>query len=193
MKMSKKDQLYLMVVVPLALLLAYGFVWVKPQIRERKRLEAAEKQLGDRHSLLVRQRQLKVEHDELVYKLTEAERESEPLTGYNGKSVVVAGSTGGFRQLHESMQSYGIRLISAEAVAPEAGKLVEGGVEDTLIKSGVERPRSWNMTLDANFDAMLKLLEECSGNRCSVVTVELSMRPGGSESKTTYWTLRTCL
>jgi hypothetical protein len=66
-------------------------------------------------------------------------------------------------------------------------------VADILRKTGSPHPKTWDVTVEASYEALLRLLDDCATNPLPVVPLTLQMRPGLDDNPMTFWTLRVCL
>lgn len=190
MSLTIKDPLLMSVLLPVLVVAAYGFLWIRPTLKEQARLDASLRTLGDEAALLQRRNQLNAEQSSLRQSLAEA-----LATSGTPQQAAPAEDPGtSLRRLQDTFHRNGIRLVSAAVSTPRgnADRAV-GGVVAVLGKSGVSHPQVWDVTAEASYTALLRLLDDCRTNRFPVVPVTLSMRPGPGENKTTYWTLNVCL
>ena len=190
MNLTKKDQLILTVLLPALIAAAYAFLWIRPTLKETARLDNNLKALGDEPTILLRRDQLNAEQSRLRNSLAAAEARA---TNDVPQQAAAEDPAASLRRLQDTFHRNGIRLASATAALPRDAARAEGPVADALHKTGVAHPKTWDVTVEASYAALLRLLDDCSTNGTPVVPVTLSMRPGPGESKTTYWTLSVCL
>lgn len=192
MSLKNKDQLLLAALLPVLIAAAYGFLWIRPTLKETARLESGLQALGDERSILQRQDQLNAEQSRLRKSLAAAEVQAAPCAAPQ-QAASEADPAASLSRLQDTFHRNGIRLVSAAATASRGGAPADGGVADTLLKTGVRHPKTWDVTVEASYAALLRLLDDCSTNRFPAIPVTLTMRPGPGDSKTTYWTLSVCL
>lgn len=190
MNLTQKDQLILAVLLPALIAAAYAFLWIRPTLKETSRLEDHLKSLGDEPAILLRRDQLNAEQSRLRMSLAAAEAQATPSVPQPAAAEAPAAS---LRRLQDALHRNGVRLASATVDLPHDAPRAEGPVADALYKAGVPQPKTWNVTVEASYASLLRLLDDCSTNGCSVVPVTLSMRPVPGDSKNTYWTLSLCL
>jgi hypothetical protein len=189
MNLSPKDQRILTFILPALVAATYGFLWIRPTLRETQKLETSLRTLGDESTLSLRREQLNAEHDRLRKRLAAAEAQAASNTV--APQVVAEDSAASLRRLQDTFHRNGVRLISASVDAQRDD--AAGGIAVSLRQTGVLQPKAWTVTVEAPYAALLRLLDDCSTNQPSVVPETLSMRSGPGDSKTTYWTLNVCL
>lgn len=191
MNLSEKDQRLLTFLLPVLIVGAYGLMWIRPTLHETQKLETSIRTLGDESSLTVRRDQLNAEQARLRKSLAAAEAQA--ATNRPSFIALDENPADSLRRLQETFHRNGVRLISATIDAKHDDTARDGSVESALRQTGVAHPKTWTVAVEAPYAALLRLLNDCSTNRLSVVTETLSMRPGSGDSKTTYWTLNVCL
>lgn len=192
MNLTPRDQLVLTALLPALIAATHVFLWISPTLKETRRLEAGLKALGDEPALLLRRDQLTAEQTRLRTTLAAAEAQaatnSTPL-----QAVLTENPATSLRRLQEAFHRNGVRLVSATAEPPRDSAQENNLVADVLSKTGISSPMTWDVTVEASYAALLRLLDDCGTNRFPVVPVTLSMRPGPGDNKNTYWTLSVCL
>ena len=191
MTLTKKDQLFLTVLLPVLIAAAYVFLWVRPTLKETARLENGLKALGDEPSIVLHRDQLNTEQRHLRDRLAAAEAAA--TNAAPQQAAATEDPAASLHRLQETLHRNSIRLVSATVDVPRDAAQTDGLVADALRKTGVAHPKTWNVTVESSYAALLRLLDDCGTNRFPVVPVTLSMRPGPGDSKTTYWTLSVCL
>jgi len=192
MTLTKKDQLFLTVLLPVLIAATYVFLWIRPTLKETARLENGLKALGDEPSIVLRRSQLNTEQRRLRDRLAAAEAAATNAAPQQA-TAATEDPAASLHRLQETFHRNSIRLVSATVDVPRDAAQTDGLVADALHKTGVAHPKTWNVTVESSYAALLRLLDDCGTNRFSVVPVTLSMRPGPGDSKTTYWTLSVCL
>lgn len=191
MNLSEKDQRLLTFLLPVLIAAAYGFMWIRPTLRETRKLEASLRMLGDESALALRRDQLNAEQARLRKSL--AETEAKDAANRPAPGAVAEDSAASLRRLQETFHRNGVRLISATVDSNHDEPAPAGSVAGALRQTGAAQPKTWAVTVEAPYASLLRLLDDCSTNRFAVVPETLSMRPGPGDSKTTYWTLNVCL
>jgi len=210
MSLTKKDQLLLTVLLPLLIGAAYVFLWSRPVRRETARLQTRLQTLGDEASILMRRDQLNAEQARLRRRLSETEAQSAPREEPQPPPPAEAPAAS-LRRLQDLLHRSGVRLVSATVDTPRdaAAAGTDAGVADILRKTGSPHPKTWDVTVEASYAALLRLLDDCATSPlpvvpltlqmdCAtsplpVVPLTLQMRPGLGDNPMTFWTLRVCL
>jgi hypothetical protein len=161
-------------------------------LKETARLENSLKTLGGEAELLQRRTQLDTEQIRLRKSLAEAEART-PREAPQQQDAAPEDPAASLCRLQDTFHRNGVRLVCATAEAPDGPAHAGSAVADTLRRTGVSHPKTWNVMVETPYAALLCLLDDCGTNRVPVVPVALSMRPGPGDSKTTYWTLSVCL
>lgn len=194
MSLTKKDQRLLTVLLPLLIGAAYVFLWSRPVRRETARLQTRLQTLGDETSILMRRDQLNAEQARLRRRLSETEAQAAPLEALQPTPPAEAPAAS-LRRLQDLLHRSGVRLVSATVDTPRdsAAAGTDAGVADILRKTGSPHPKTWDVTVEASYEALLRLLDDCATNPLPVVPLTLQMRPGLDDNPMTFWTLRVCL
>lgn len=194
MSLTKKDQRLLTVLLPLLIGAAYVFLWSRPVRRETARLQTRLQTLGDETSILMRRDQLNAEQARLRRRLSETEAQAAPLEAPQPTPPAEAPAAS-LRRLQDLLHRSGVRLVSATVDTPRdsAAAGTDAGVADILRKTGSPHPKTWDVTVEASYEALLRLLDDCATNPLPVVPLTLQMRPGLGDNPMTFWTLRVCL
>lgn len=192
MNLTKKDQLLLTVLLPVLIAATYGFLWLRPTLKETARLENSLRAAGDEQTVQLRREQLNAEQSRLRKSLAEAEAQDRAPRAAPPQAASSEDPAASLRRLQDTFHRNGVRLVCA--TVQTAGDTAQaGGVAENLRKTGVPQPKTWDVMVEASYAALLRLLDDCGTNRFPVVPVALSMRPNPGDSKTTYWTLNVCL
>lgn len=191
MNVSEKDQRFLLFLLPVLVAALYGFFWLRPTLRTTAKLESGLNRMGSEQTILQRREQLNDEQNRLRKEL--AAVEAQAATNDASPRTVAEDSAASLRRLQDTFHRNGVRLIGA-TVDAQRGDAAQGDtIAGAMRKTGVLHPKSWTVTVEAPYDALLRLLDDCGTNRFSIVPETLSMRSGTGDSKTTYWTLKICL
>lgn len=194
MSLTKKDQRLLTVLLPLLIGAAYVFLWSRPARRETARLQTRLQTLGDETSILMRRDQMNAEQARLRRRLSETEAQAAPREAPQPTPPAEAPAAS-LRRLQDLLHRSGVRLVSATVDTPRdsAAAGADAGVADILRKTGSPHPKTWDVTVEASYEALLRLLDDCATSPLPVVPLTLQMRPGLGDNPMTFWTLRVCL
>jgi len=192
MNLTNKDKLRLTVLLPLLIGGSYAFLWIRPTLRDAARLQRSLSTLGDTETIRARRDQLGAEQARLRRMLSEAEAQDTPSDAPPQNAEAPAAS---LQRLQDALRRSGVRLVSASVDAPRdaAAAGINAGLTDLMGKAGHPNPKTWNITVEASYGALLRLLDDCSTAPLPVVPLTLQMRPGPGDSNMTYWTMRVCL
>ena len=190
MKLNHNDKLLLAVLPALLAAAAYGYFWVKPTVKETRGLESTLQNLGTEEQILSRREQLNANLTRAREKLAalEAKEAAEP----QAQAPHVEDAATSLSRLQEIFHRNGIRVVSA-LVEDERNNAKDIRVPQVLVNVGVPQPKTWNVTVEAPYEALIRLLDDCSTNRFPIIPETLSMRPGAGEGKPNYWTISLCL
>ena len=190
MKLNPNDKRLLSVLPALLVAAAYLFFCCRPLLQSTRGLEASLRALGSEEQLLAQRAQLASRQARLREQL--AAGEAQKVEEVQAHAEPREDAAASLRHLQGLFQRNGLRLVSA-LVEERRETANQNRAQQALARSGVAQPKSWSVTVEAPYKAVIRLLDDCSTNRFPVIAETLSMRPGAGEGKPTYWTLTLCL
>ena len=180
-KMRTKDKVFLMVAIPLALCVAYFYLWRMPVAKRVAALAAEEVRLPNAEDFPVERRAIEKRLASAEKELEEARAEKAPESSVKGD--VGAGAAERQGAALAAFAKHGARVVRVEPVAERSdGWGARGG--ETLRATGLRpAPEAMRFTVEAPYRDFTAALEEFAAERAAVVPESVTMGRAGAKCR----------
>lgn len=190
MKLSKKDQLILTLVLPAAIVGMYVFFWSRPALKSVNELRARVSQLGSEEQQAMVNERLLGEYRILQKRLAEVISSNQVEEAAH--SLPAPGAASGLKQLQELCQQSNLRLVSANVQDQDLSKDANS-LHKIYQQMGWGQVNVWHVTVQASYSDVMQFLQTCSKEKHPITVKTLSMRSVAGTSPTFYWSMQVCL
>jgi hypothetical protein len=190
LKLTKKDQIFLMTLPPVVILVLYVWLWAFPAHSEYSLLKSHVAALGTEEQLILRRNgiaeKLAVEKNIL------SEREEEMAAEAKDEAIATDRALR-LRRFCEVVLSSGGKICTTEPVE----EFKEGSSTrlafSLLQQTGLPQPIVWKIAVEASFPQISRMLYELNRQNLPVIPESLSMKNLDGNLKTKAWTITVCL
>ena len=171
-KMRTKDKVFLMVAIPLALCVAYFYLWRMPVAKRIAALAAEEVRLPNAEDFPAERRAIEKRLASAEKELEEARAEKAPESSVKGDAAALA-----------AFAKHGARVVRVEPVADRSdGWGARGG--EVLRATGLRpTPEAMRFTVEAPYPDFTAALDEFAAARAPVVPEAVTMGRSGTKSR----------
>ena len=191
MRITAKDRVFVMVVLPLAALAGYWyFVRSSPVAKKYQSLEARKAALGEAEDIdfqkMALQRRVKECEARYLEILAQPAETNATLTAEVDFSGRLKGVLGTFERA-------GVRVVKSEPVKADGATSGKGvalaTLQNALSQIAVQR---WSFELEATYGDVVRALSDFAADDSAVVCESLRMKPAAN-ARTCKWTVTLCL